>query len=67
MRPLTETEFRLMCHLAAGKTREEVAARLGVSKSTLYDRCTAIRIKFNAQTFDQALQAFGRIYGEIGR
>ena len=62
MRPLTEAEFRLMVHLAAGKSREEIAASLGVSKSTLMDRCTAIRIKFNANTFDDALTVFRKVY-----
>lgn len=63
MRPLTEAEFRIMCHLAAGKSREEVARGLGISKATLMDRITAIRVKLNADNFDQALTAWKREAG----
>ena len=65
MRPLTEAEFRLMVQLSAGRSREEVARGLGVSKGTLMDRITAIRIKLNADTFDQALEVFKRVYGTL--
>ena len=61
MRPLTEAEFKIMCHLAAGRTRAEVARTLGISESTLRDRTTAIRTKLNASTFTEALEAWKRV------
>ena len=65
MRPLTEPEFKIMAQLAAGRSREEVARGLGISKGTLMDRITAIRIKLNADSFDRALEAFKRVYADL--
>ena len=65
MRPLTEPEFRIMAQLAAERSREEVARGLGISKGTLMDRITAIRIKLNADSFDRALEAFKRVYADL--
>ena len=65
MRPLSEAEFKLMAHLASGKSRQEVAQSLGISKGTLMDRITAIRIKLNADSFDRALEAFRKVYADL--
>ena len=54
-----------MAQLAAGRSREEVARGLGISKGTLMDRITAIRIKLNADSFDRALEAFKRVYADL--
>ena len=65
MRPLSEAEFRLMVQLAAGKSRLRLAVEMNISESTLNDRLSAIRSKLNAQTFDQALAEFAKVYRGI--